>query len=133
MEVRPNGPYERDEMSFLLTWLTTAIAAAVATWLIPGLVPIGDQLTSIVLFSLAIALVNASVKPVMQALSLPLTILTLGIFHLVVNGAALLIASWLSVNVFGSGVYIEGFGSALLGTIVISIVSSFVGGIIAND
>lgn len=120
-------------MSFFATWLTTAIAAAVATWLIPGLVPMGDQLTSIAVFALSIALVNASVRPIMQALSLPLTVLTLGIFHLVVNGVALLIASWLSLNVLGMGVYIDGFGSAFIGAIVISIVSSLVGGIIEKD
>ena len=120
-------------MSFLATWLSTAIAAAVATALIPGLVPLGDQLTSVVVFSLSIALVNASIKPIMQTLSLPLTILTLGIFYLVVNGAALLIASWVSVNILGSGVYITDFGSAFLGAIVISIVSSFVSNIIGAE
>ncbi|MBR3313764.1 MAG: phage holin family protein [Atopobiaceae bacterium] len=120
-------------MAFIASWLTSAIAAAVAVWLIPGLEPVGDRLTSIVVFSLAIALVNASVRPIMQMLSLPLTILTLGIFHLVVNGAALLIASWLSVNVFGVGVQIMNFGSAFFGAIVISIVSSIVGSIIGSN
>ncbi len=120
-------------MAFLVSWLTSAIAAAVAVWLLPGLQPVGDQLTSIVVFSLAVALINASIRPIMHALSLPLSIITLGIFHLVVNGVALLIASWLSVNVFGIGVQIADFGSAFFGAIVISIVSSIVGGIVGAD
>ena len=120
-------------MAFFASWLTSAIAAAVAVWLIPGFEPVGDKLTSIVVFSLAIALVNMSVRPIMQFLSLPLTILTLGIFHLIVNAAALLIASWLSVNIFGMGVHIINFGSAFIGAIVISVVSSVVGSIIGAD
>ena len=120
-------------MAFLGTWLATALAASVAVWLIPGLVPMGDQLVSIAVFALGIALVNASIRPIMQALSLPLTIVTLGFFHLVVNAAALLIASWLSLNLLGTGVYIVGFWDAFFGAIVISIVSSVVEGIIGVE
>ena len=120
-------------MSFLVNWLVSAIACAITTFLLPGFVPIGNQFMSIILFSLSVALVNASVKPIMQALSLPLTILTLGIFHLVVNGAALLIASWLTQNILHMGVYIDGFGSAFFGSIIISIVASIVGPIVGAD
>ena len=83
--------------------------------------------------SLLISLVNASIRPIMQALSLPLTILTLGIFHLVVNGAALLIASWLTTNILHMGVYIDGFGAAFFGSIIISIVAAIVGPIVGAD
>ena len=120
-------------MKFLATWLSTGIAAAVAVWLIPGLQPMGDTIPSIAIFALGISLVNASIRPIMQALSLPLTILTLGIFHLVVNGAALLIASWLTTNILHMGVYIDGFGSAFFGSIVISIVAAIVGPIVGAD
>ncbi|MBR3316848.1 MAG: phage holin family protein [Atopobiaceae bacterium] len=120
-------------MSFILTWLSTAVAAAVATWVLPGLVPMGETLSSILIFALAIALVNASIRPIMHTLSMPLTVLTLGIFHLVVNGVALLIASWLSTSILGMGVYVVSFWDALLGSIIISIVSSIVGGIVGAD
>lgn len=117
-------------LSFLGTWLATAIASAVAVWLVPGLVPMGDELTSIAIFSLAIALINASIRPIMRVLSLPLTIITLGFFHLVVNAAALLIASWLTVNILHAGVYIVGFWDAFWGAIIISIVGAIVSSII---
>lgn len=117
-------------ISFLGTWLATGIAVAVATWLLPGLVPKGNQLTAIVVFALIIALVNASVRPLMQALSMPLTIITLGLFHFVVNALALMLASWLTLNIFGAGVYVDGFIWALIGSIVISFISGIVGGIL---
>ena len=116
--------------SFFGTWLATGIAAAVATWLLPGLVPKGDQLTAVIVFALIIAIVNASVRPIMQTLSMPLTIVTLGFFHLVVNALALMLSSWLTLNIFGTGVYIDGFIWALIGSLIISFVSSAVEGLI---
>jgi putative membrane protein len=115
-------------MQFVGTWIVTAIAAAAAAWLVPGMVTMGG-FAGIALFALTIALINASVRPIMQALSLPLTIITLGIFHLVVNALALMLSSWLTLNLFGSGVYITNFWSAFFGSIVISLVSAVVGSI----
>ena len=119
-------------MEFIGTWIATAVAAAAATWLVPGMVPLGG-FVGIALFSLVIALVNASVRPVMQLLSLPLTIVTLGFFHLVVNALALMLSSWLTLNLFGTGVYITGFWAAAFGSIVISIVSAIVGSIMGVE
>lgn len=114
-------------MSFVGTWLVTAIACAVAIWLVPGiaLVPEGSVL-AIVLVSLMLALVNAVVRPIARVVSLPLTILTLGVFHFVVNALMLVLASWLSLNLFSVGVSIAGFGSAVLGSLIISLVSVIV-------
>lgn len=119
-------------MQFILTWLVTAVAASVATWLVPGMVVLGDT-PGIILFALAIALVNASIRPIMHAISLPVTIITLGIFYFVVNALALNLASWISLNVFGMGVYVTDFWAALWGSIIISIVSSIVGAIVGVD
>jgi putative membrane protein len=113
-------------VSFLGQWLATGVAAAVATWLLPGFIPKGDQLTGVVVFSLIIALVNASVRPIMQTLSMPLTVVTLGFFHLVVNALALMLSSWLTLHLFGAGVYIDGFVWALIGSLIISLVSGVV-------
>ncbi|MDO4806946.1 MAG: phage holin family protein [Coriobacteriales bacterium] len=119
-------------MSFILTWVVAAIAAAAACWLVPGLVVLGGYM-GIITFALAVALVNASIRPIMHFISLPITILTLGIFHFVVNAIALNIASWLSLNLFHVGVYVESFWAALWGSIVISIVSAIVGSIVGLD
>ena len=119
-------------MKFIMTWLATAIAAAVACALIPGMIVMGGYM-GIIVFALAIALVNASIRPIMQIVSLPITILTLGIFYFVVNALALNVASWLSLNIFYVGVYVVDFWAALWGSIVISIVGSIVSSILGVD
>jgi putative membrane protein len=119
-------------MNFILTWLVTAVAAAFAIWLVPGMQIMGGYM-GIITFALAVALVNASVRPIMHFVSFPITILTLGIFHLVVNALALNIASWLSLNLFNVGVYVVDFWAAFWGAIIISIVSAIVGSIVGVD
>ena len=74
-----------------------------------------------------------SVKPILQLLSLPVTVLTLGIFYLVVNTAMLYLAAWLANGLFGVGFTIATFGSGFVAAIVISIVSAIVNGIVGND
>ncbi len=119
-------------MGFLITWLVTAIAAAVATWLVPGMIVTGGYV-GIFIFALFIALINASIKPIMQFISLPITVLTLGIFYFVINALLINLASWLSLNLFHAGVYVVDFWAALWGSIIISVISVIVGGIIGTD
>ena len=72
-------------MRFVGTWITTAIATAAAIAFVPGIEAVGGGYLGPIMCALALALVNATVKPVMQVLSLPLTIVSFGIFALVVN------------------------------------------------
>ncbi|MBQ3267678.1 MAG: phage holin family protein [Atopobiaceae bacterium] len=81
---------------------------------------------------LALALVNAIIAPVAQFFSLPITVLTLGIFYLVVNAFMLQLASGLSVAAVGSGIEINSFGSAFVGSIIISIASMVIHGVLAG-
>lgn len=110
-------------MTFLITWLVTAIATALAIAIVPGITAVGGPLVGPVFCALALALVNAGVKPVCKVLSLPLTIATLGIFRLVLNALMLELAGWLSVSLFGVGISIASFGAAFLGAMVISLAS----------
>ncbi len=66
-------------------------------------------------------------------LSLPITVITLGIFYLIVNALLLELAAWAATGIFGSGIAIDGFGSALIGSIVISIISAIANGIIGAE
>ena len=68
-----------------------------------------------------------------EVLALPLTIGTLGIFYVVVNAMVLELASFLSRNIFHAGIAIESFGSALVGAVIISIVSMLVGGAVGEE
>lgn len=121
-------------MNFVIRWIVTAIAVGVAVWIVPGISSTGDNATiAVAALALVLSLINTSIKPLLQFLSLPITVLTLGIFYLVVNALLLELAAWAAGGIFGSGIVINGFGAALLGSIVISIVSSIANGIIGND
>lgn len=118
-------------MRFLLQWLGCAISIAAAVWIVPGTAFIGGSSAwmSAAVVALFLALINLSVKPLLQVLSLPVTVLTLGIFALVVNALMLELASWLSSGLFGVGIYFAGFGSAFFAAIIVSIVGAIVNGL----
>lgn len=120
-------------MKFVATWLVDAIACAVAIWMVPGIYAIGGDLAAPIFCALALSLLNATVRPILRVLSFPISVVTLGIFHLIVNAMVLEMASALSRNVFHAGIAIESFGAAFLGAIVISIVSVLVGGVVGAD
>lgn len=122
-------------MNFIIRWIVTAIAVGAAVWIVPDIeiVSTGESWVGIVLFALILSLINMSVKPILQVLSLPVTVLTLGIFYIVVNTLLLYIAAWLANGLFGAGFYIASFGSAFVASIVISIVSALVNGLVGND
>jgi putative membrane protein len=102
---------------FLLHWLVTAVALGVAARLIPGVqIASGGVLIGA---ALVLGFVNAVVRPVLVLLTLPLTILTLGLFYLVVNGAAFGIAAALV-----PGFSVATPGSAILGALVVALISS---------
>lgn len=122
-------------MSFLIRWLVTAIAVGVAVWLVPGIVIIGGDSAwiAIAIFALFLSLIDISIKPLLQILSLPVTVLTLGLFYIVVNTLLLYIAAWLANGIFQVGFYIDGFGWAFLASIVISIVSALLNSLLGSD
>jgi putative membrane protein len=109
-------------MRTVVQWLITAVAVAVAVWIVPGIEFVGSHtILSIAALAAILALLNAFIKPVLQIISLPITILTLGIFALVVNVLVLYLAAWLGNTLFGTGFQISGFWSALGASIIISI------------
>lgn len=104
---------------FFLHWVLLAIALAVTTWIIPG-VHI-SSFAALLVAALVVGLVNAVVRPILVILTLPITILTLGLFYLIVNGIAFALAAALS-----PGFTVDGFGWAVLGALVMSIVSAII-------
>lgn len=117
-------------MKFILRWIVTALAVGAAAWIVPGINVFGAETwAAIALFGLVLALVNMSVKPVLQIISLPVTVLTLGIFYLVVNTLMLYLAQWVADGIFRVNFYIADFGSAFLASIVISIVTAILNAI----
>ena len=119
--------------SFLTQWLILTVAAAVMVVLLPGMTTVGEPpILGVAAFSLFMALINASVKPLMHLVSLPITVLTFGIFYLVVNWLCMRLASWLALSLFGVGVYVHGFLWATIGSIIMAIVSGIVGAIVGE-
>lgn len=112
-------------MRFMLNWLFTSIAIAIATFLVPGIQPFGfaEAWVCFAFVGLFLNIVDSLVKPFLTVISLPLTIITLGIFQLVVNSFMLELASYLAVGEV-AGISIAGFGSAFMGSILVSIMRS---------
>ena len=122
-------------MGFVLRWIITAVAVAAAVWMVPG-VEVSSATESwvgVAVFALFLALLNMSIKPILQILSLPITCLTLGIFYLIVNTFMLYLASWLATGLFDTGLVISSFGSAFVASIVISVVSAILNSIVGAD
>lgn len=105
----------------LARWFIASLALYVAVRLVPGISYEGGW-TTLAGMALIFGLVNAFVRPVLSILSCPLIILTMGVFLLVINGAMMLLAARLA-SVFGVPFYVEGFGSAFLGALVVSAAS----------
>jgi putative membrane protein len=103
-------------MRFLLRLLLNGVAVLLAAYLIPGL-RVADPGTALVA-GIALGLVNAIVRPVLILLTLPFTLLTLGLFIFVINAVCLALVAWLV-----PGFTISGFGAAFLGALVITLTS----------
>jgi len=107
--------------------LLLCVALMVAAWLLPGISVAGgststDALTLIVVAAI-FGIVNAIVKPVVTFVSMPFVILTLGLLLLVINGLMLLLTSWISGKI-GVSFHVDGFWTAVLGAIILSVVSA---------
>jgi putative membrane protein len=113
-------------MKLLMRLVVNAIAVGVAAWLLADITISGTSTTRRVITLLVVAaifgLVNALVKPLATLLSLPFIVLTLGLLIFVINAVMLLLTSWISdgLNV---PFEVEGFGTALLGALIITVVS----------
>jgi putative membrane protein len=103
-------------MKFIARLLITALALILVTYIIPGIVVSGFYPAIIAAFILGI--MNAIVRPILVILTLPITILTLGIFIFVINASI-----FLFVASFVDGFSVSGFVPALLGSILVSIIS----------
>ena len=110
----------------IVRWLLSAAAIAIVAWIMPGIRAGGGMSGAITVgvAALFLGLANAIVKPVLMFLSCPLILLTLGLFLFVINAAMLMLASWASRFV-GYPLVVDGWGTAVIGSILITIVTWF--------
>src|SRR5947209_2737724 len=113
-------------LRFAIRFVINVVAVWAASHLVNALIPGGitplDHLSSLLLVALILGLVNALIKPVLRFLTCPLQILTLGLFTLVINALMLGLTAWIAQQL-SIPFAINGFGPALLGAIVITLIS----------
>ena len=108
-------------MKILTNWLVYTLAITITSYILPGVEING--LKSALLAALILGLVNAVLRPILIFFTLPVTILTMGLFILVINAGLVLLASKLV-----SGFYVAGFWWALAFSLVITVVNWLLGG-----
>ena len=109
-------------MGLIVTWIINAIAVFVSAYILPG-VQLSNFLTAMVV-AVVLGVVNAIIKPILVLLTLPITVVTFGLFALVINAVMILLVS--SVV---DGFTVNGFWWALIFSIVLSVVSTILFGL----
>ena len=110
-------------MKLILRWLIIAVSLYVAVLVVPGISVEGDAWIAFSVMAVVLGLVNAVIRPVLKFMSCGFIVVTMGLFSLVINAATFMLASMISLNWFDIGFYVDGFWSALLGSLIVSIVS----------
>jgi putative membrane protein len=116
-------------MFVLLRLIINAMALLVTAWVVPGIHlgaagphPTNNDWAALLIVALIFGIVNVVIRPIIIVLSLPLEIITLGLFTFVINGFMLLLTSWIAQSI-GVGFRVDGFLPALVGALIITIVS----------
>lgn len=117
---------------FVLRWAINAVALYAAIALVPGIHPQSANWVSIIWLALIFGLVNALLRPLISILTCPLIILTLGLFTLLINTFLFYLAGRIGLA-FGVGFTVDGFWPALLGGIIVSVISIFLSLFIRKD
>jgi len=107
-----------DNTGFFKRWIFTSVAVLAATQIVPGIQSNGWP--AIVITALLLGIFNAFLRPILIILTLPIQIVTLGLFTLVINAVLLLLASELVRNF-----HVAGFWSAFFGALIISVFGGF--------
>ena len=125
-EARAGGNGKNAAMRLILRLLANAAALAVATFLLSGITltapTTGRKVFALLVVALIFGILNAIVKPIFALVTAPLLLLTLGLFLIVINACMLLLTSWVAGKV-DLGWHVSGFLVAVIGAIIVSIVS----------
>lgn len=108
-------------MNIILRWIINAIAIILAAYLLPGVTISGFG--GALILAIVLGLINALIRPILLLLTLPINVLTLGLFTLVINALLILLADGIS-----PGFEVDGFWWALLFSLVLSLINGVLGG-----
>lgn len=112
--------------AFLIRWLFNAVAMYLTTLIVPGVRT--PDFGGAIVAALFLGIVNAFIRPLVLLLTLPVNILTLGLFTLVINTLMLYIVAW----IVPSYLQLSGFGAAFLGALLITIISYILSTVVAG-
>ncbi len=112
-------------LNTFLKWIAYAFAIMFVAWIIPGISV--ENFLSALFVAIIMALINTFIKPILQIISFPITVLTLGLFALVINALLFMLA-----GAIAPGFVVSGFFSALFGSIVLSLLEILMTGLVYN-
>lgn len=117
--------------NLVLRWVIATAALLVAVSVVPGIEFRGEPI-ELFLVAAVFGLVNALLKPLVTLLTCPLVLLTLGVFGIIINAWMLMATAWLAAD-WGLPFTVESFWSAVLGAVLISLVSTALGGLLRDQ
>lgn len=103
-------------LNTLIRWVIYAFLIVLVSWIVPGIEV--DNFISAMFVCVIMALINTFIKPILQLITLPVNILTLGLFSFIINALMLMLA-----GLVAPGFEVEGFMSALFGSLLLSLLS----------
>ena len=110
-------------MNLLIRWASIAIALFAAAYFLPGIRVSGNGWVAYAAMALILSVVNLVIRPILKFFSFPLTVLTLGLFLLIINAVTFWLSSWIAVQYFEVGFHVNDFMSAFWGALIVSVVS----------
>lgn len=123
------SPQTRKVVRFLQSWIINTAAVLVAAAVLPNHISYNGKLTNLLAASLLLGILNAFVRPILMLIALPLLIFSLGLFMLVINMLLLYFVGFLMKPNF----YVDSFGYAFLGALIISVVSMLLNVLTGNS
>jgi len=117
-------------MRMLLHWLANALALFALPYIFTTITV--DSFVTALIVALVLALINTLIRPLLVLLTLPVTIVTLGLFIFVINALMLMLTGRIA-RAFDLAFRVDGFGAALLGALVIAVVSFILGRVLASE
>lgn len=105
-------------IKLLANWILNALALYVVAYFVPGVVI--ENFTAALVAIVVISLLNLTIKPILLLLTLPVTIISLGLFVFVINAVMLMLAGSIT-----PGFHVMGFGTAIIGSVLLTIVTMF--------
>ena len=116
---------QEKKMKLIIRWAVITLALFAAVYFVPGIsVEDPNAWTVFAIMAAILGLVNAIIRPILKLLSCPLILLTLGLFTIVINGLSFFIAARIAEAV-GVSFYVQDFWAALLGGLIVSVISVF--------